>query len=237
MLFPAPLIGGTLIKRYKRFLADVRLDDGSETTAHCANPGSMLGLDAAGSRVWLSTSANPARKLRHTWELIEVDLGQGAALVGVNTSHPNRIAAEAIAAGAIDELPPPERLRREVRYGQNSRIDLLLECSGQPDCYVEIKNVHLMRRAGLAEFPDAVTSRGAKHLRELADMKRRGFRAVCLFLVQRGDARRFQLARDIDPAYGEAFDAARAGGVEMLCYGCETSLEGVRAAERIPLTG
>lgn len=237
MLFPAPLIGGTLLKRYKRFLADVRLDDGSETTAHCANPGSMLGLAAAGSRVWLSTSANPARRLRHTWELIEVDLGEGPALVGVNTSHPNRIVAEAVMAGAIGELPPPERLRREVRYGRNSRIDLLLERAGQPSCYVEIKNVHLMRRPGVAEFPDAVTARGARHLHELADMKRRGFRAVCFFLVQRSDARRFQLARDIDPAYGAAFDAALAAGVEMVCYGCETSLKGVRAAQPIPLTG
>jgi sugar fermentation stimulation protein A len=234
MLFPTPLVRGTLIKRYKRFLADVHLDDGSETTAHCANSGSMIGLDAPGSIVWLSASQNPARKLAFSWELIEDDLGPGPVLVAVNTSRPNGIVAEAIAAGAIPELPPPERLRREVRYGGASRVDILLESAGKPPCYVEVKNVHLMRRRGLAEFPDAVTARGAKHLRELAEMKRQGCRSVMVFLAQRGDAESFQLARDIDPAYGKAFDAALAAGVEMLCYGCDVSLDGVSLAQSIP---
>jgi sugar fermentation stimulation protein A len=233
MLFPTPLIRGTLIKRYKRFLSDVRLDDGAVVTAHCANSGSMIGLDAPGAPVWLSVSANPARKLKHSWELIETDLGRGPTLVGVNTHHPNGIAAEAIQGGVIAELPPPERLRREVRYGVNSRIDILLQSAGRPDCYVEIKNVHLMRRPGLAEFPDAKTIRGAKHLHELAEMKRQGCRAVMLFLVQRGDAEHFQLARDIDPGYGAAFDLALAAGVEMLCYVCDVSLGGVSVARAI----
>jgi sugar fermentation stimulation protein A len=237
MLFQSPLIRGALIKRYKRFLADVRLDDGRLVTAHCANPGAMTGLDAPGLTVWLSTSDNPARKLRHSWELVETDMGRGPTLVGVNTSRPNAIAAEAIQSGAIPELPAPGRLRRETRYGENSRIDILLETAGQPACYVEVKNVHLMRRPGLAEFPDAVTARGAKHLRELAQMKRQGFRAVTLFLVQRGDAEVFQLARDIDPAYGKAFDEALAAGVEMLCYGCKASLTGVNVECAIPIAG
>lgn len=237
MLFPGPLIRGTLIKRYKRFLADVRLEGGEEVTAHCANSGSMIGLDAPGMTVWLSVSANPSRKLKHSWELAEVDLGRGPALVGVNTSHPNAVAAEAIRAGLIAGLPAPDRLRREVPYGENSRVDIVLETAGLPDAYVEIKNVHLMRRPGLAEFPDAVTARGAKHLRELAQMKRKGFRSVMLFLIQRGDAESFQLARDIDPAYGKAFDEALAAGVEMLCYGCAVSLDGVSVACAIPCAG
>src|SRR5262249_51723175 len=170
MRFPAPLLPATLVKRYKRFLADVVLPTGETVTVHCANPGSMIGLAAPGARVWLSKSANPKRKLAHSWELIEVDFGTGAELVGINTAHPNALAVEAIAAGAVPELAGYAGLRREVKYGRNSRVDILLEHPQRPPCYVEIKNVHLMRRAGLAEFPDAVTKRGAKHLGELADM-------------------------------------------------------------------
>ncbi|MGA7486124.1 MAG: DNA/RNA nuclease SfsA [Xanthobacteraceae bacterium] len=227
MRFAAPLVSATLLRRYKRFLADVMLPSGETVTVHCANPGSMIGLAAAGARVWLSKSDNSKRKLAHSWELIEVDFGTGAELVGINTAHPNALAAEAIAAGAIAELAGYAALRREVRYGKNSRVDFLLEGPTRPPCYVEVKNVHLMRRPGLAEFPDAVTKRGAKHLAELGDMAAAGARAVMLFLIQIASARRFALARDIDPAYGRAFDAARNAGVEAIAYRCAITCEGI----------
>jgi sugar fermentation stimulation protein A len=235
MRFPAPLLPATLVKRYKRFLADVMLPSGEIVTVHCANPGSMIGLNAAGARVWLSKSDNPSRKLAHSWELIEVDFGGGAELVGINTSHPNALAAEAIAAGAIPELVGYRTIRREVKYGRNSRVDFLLEDSGRPPCYVEIKNVHLMRQPALAEFPDAVTKRGAKHLGELGDMVAAGARAVMLYLIQIGSARAFRLARDIDPAYGSAFDTARAAGVEAIAYRCGISREGIEVVEPVPI--
>ncbi|HEY6993508.1 MAG TPA: DNA/RNA nuclease SfsA [Xanthobacteraceae bacterium] len=227
MRFPAPLVPATLIRRYKRFLADVVLPSGETLTVHCANPGSMIGLAPAGARVWLSRSDNPKRKLAHSWELVEVDFGTGPELVGINTAHPNALAAEAIAAGAIAELAGYPSLRREVRYGRNSRVDFLLEDPVRPPCYLEIKNVHLMRRPGLAEFPDAVTKRGAKHLVELGDMVAAGARAVMLFLIQIASARRFALARDIDPAYGKAFDAARRAGVEAIAYRCTIGCDGI----------
>lgn len=235
MQFPNPLISGTLIKRYKRFLADVKLDDGREITAHCANPGSMMGLAEPGSRVWLSPSDNPKRKLKFSWELIEVDLGKGPALVGINTSHPNGLVADAIANGRIEELSGYGSLRREVKYGQNSRIDILLEDDGKAPCYVEIKNVHLMRDAGLAEFPDSVTARGAKHLGELAQMVAEGNRSVMVYLVQRDDAKRFSLARDIDPKYAEAFDAASGSGVEAIAYSCRLTPEGIEVDSPLPI--
>src|SRR6516162_5242157 len=204
MRFADPLIPATLVKRYKRFLADVVLATGETVTVHCANPGAMTGLNAPGARVWLSKSANTKRKLAHSWELVEVDLGAGIEFVGINTGHPNALAAEAIAAGLIPELAGYDGLRREVRYGATSRVDFLLESPSRPPCYVEIKNVHLMREPGLAEFPDAVTNRGAKHLAELRAMVAAGHRAVMLYLIQIGSARRFKLARDVDPVYGKA---------------------------------
>ncbi len=227
MQFPTSLIPGRLVQRYKRFLADVILDTGEAVTAHCANPGAMLGLNAPGNRVWLSRSDNAARKLPWSWELVEAEFGRGPELVGINTAHPNALVEEAIRDGTLSPLAGYATLRREVAYGRASRVDMMLTGEGRPDCYVEVKNVHLMRRPGLAEFPDSVTARGAKHLDELGDMVEAGHRAVMVFLIQYGGAERFALARDIDPAYGKAFDRARARGVEMLSYRCRLSPEAI----------
>lgn len=230
MKFPSELLPARLVRRYKRFLADVILADGSATTVHCANSGSMLGLDLPASEIWLSRSANPARRLPLTWELIRV----GEHLVGINTGHPNRLVAEAIADGRIPELGGYARLRREVAYGRNSRIDILLESPDRPACYVEVKNVHL-RRGEAAEFPDCVTQRGAKHLEEMADMVAAGCRAVMVYLVQRGDCAKFAIAGDLDPAYARGLVRARARGVEVLCYACDVSTEAIEVARPLPL--
>jgi sugar fermentation stimulation protein A len=235
MQFAGPLLRGTLIQRYKRFLADVRLDDGTLVTATCPNTGSMMGLKNPGQVVYLSTSDSPTRKYKHTWELVEHDLGKGPALVGVNTSHPNRIVAEAIAAGKIKPLAGYATLERERKYGKNSRIDILLSDPGKPLTYVEIKNVHMSRKAGLAEFPDSVTERGAKHLVELSDMVREGHRAVMIFLIQRADVASLSLARDVDPGYGAAFDLAAKGGVEMLALRCKPTTAGIAVDKLVPI--
>lgn len=234
MRFDRPLIRGRLVKRYKRFLADVVLDDGTTVTATCPNTGSMLGLCDPGLAVWLSTSDSPTRKYRHTWELVETDMGKGPVLAGINTGHPNRLVAEAIAAGQMKELKGYAGLRREVKYGANSRIDLLLEDAKKGLAYVEIKNVHLSRKPGLAEFPDSVTQRGAKHLAELAEMVRQGHRAVMVYLIQRADAARFALASDIDPAYAAAFRDTKASGVEAVAYCCALSPEEILVDRAIP---
>jgi sugar fermentation stimulation protein A len=234
MLLP-PLLRGTLIARYKRFLADVRLDDGRAVTATCPNTGSMLGLCAPGSVVWLSESSSPTRRYPFMWELVQADLGRGPTLVGINTGHPNKLVAEALVAGRIRALAGYPALRREVRYGQNSRIDLLLACPDRGLCYVEVKNVHLSRRHGLAEFPDSVTARGVKHLREMSAMVRQGHRAVMVFLIQRSEARRLTLARDIDPAYGDAFDAARAAGVEAIALRCRVGTGEITVDRPVPI--
>jgi sugar fermentation stimulation protein A len=233
MRFPARLIPATLVKRYKRFLADVTLPDGTTITAHVANPGAMTGLATPGARVWLSKSDNPKRKLSHSWELVEVDFGGGVELVGVNTGHPNPLVGAALAAGAIPDLAGYETIRREVKYGRNSRVDFLLESAKRPPCYVEIKNVHLMRKQGLAEFPDAKTERGAKHLEELGDMVEQGHRAVMLFLIQIGSAERFALARDIDPKYGAAYDRARQRGVEAMAWKCRIEQGGIEIVQPV----
>ena len=235
MRFAAPLIPATLVRRYKRFLADVKLDSGETITVHCANPGAMTGLLTPGGRVWLSRSPNAKRKLPHSWELAEVDFGAGPEIVGINTGWPNALVAEALAAEAIPELAGYASVRREVRYGRNSRVDFLLEGESRPPCYLEIKNVHLMRAPGLAEFPDSVTARGAKHLAELAEIAATGGRAVMLYLIQIASARRFTLAADIDPAYAAAFGVARAAGVEALAYRCVLTAEGIDLADRVPV--
>ncbi len=235
MRFCSELIPATLIKRYKRFLADVRLDDGSVATVHVANPGSMMGLQAPESRVWLSRSPNLKRKLPLSLELIEVDFGGGLELVGINTGNPNVIVAEALKAGAITQLAGYETHRREVRYGRASRVDFLLQSPDRPDCYVEVKNVHLMRQQGFSEFPDSVTDRGARHLDELTAMAKAGSRAVMLFVIQIASAASFDLARDIDPAYAAAFDRAREAGVEALAYACRINRDGVVLAAAVPV--
>ncbi|MEE9139696.1 MAG: DNA/RNA nuclease SfsA [Alphaproteobacteria bacterium] len=222
MRFPEPLIHGRLVRRYKRFLCDVEVD-GEVVTAHCPNPGSMMGLLEPGSEAWLSPARDPARKLRYTWEMVRA----AGELVGINTARTNAIVAEALSLGQIPELAGYPSLRREVRYGTASRIDLLLEEPGKPKCYVEVKNVTLKRHGGSAEFPDAVTARGAKHLRELIEMAGAGARAVMLYLVQRQDCESFRLAADIDPAYAAGFTRARAAGVEALCYACKVSPQSI----------
>lgn len=232
-----PLLRGQLVQRYKRFLADVRLDDGRTITATCPNTGSMMGLVAPGSVVWLSESDSPTRKYRFTWELVEADLGWGPTLVGINTNHPNKLVAEALAAERIAALTGYPGLRREVKYGQNSRIDILLECPRRGSCYVEVKNVHFSRVHGLAEFPDSVTARGAKHLAEMSDMVRAGHRAVMVYLIQRGDAKKLAFARDVDPTYGAAFDLAKAAGVEAIALRCRMSPEAIIVDRPVPIIG
>ncbi|MBP6878492.1 MAG: DNA/RNA nuclease SfsA [Phenylobacterium sp.] len=230
MEFAQPLVRGQLVSRYKRFFADVVLDDGTPVTAHCPNPGAMLGLNVPGLPVWLSKSDDPKRKLAHTLELVEADGG----LVGVNTMHPNRLVAEALAADAIPEVAGYAVHRREVKYGAASRVDFLLEHEGRPACWLEVKNVHLMRSPGLAEFPDCVAARSSKHLRELEAMAAQGDRAVVLFVVQRDDCLSFSACRDLDPAFAAALDQAATSGVEVLIYGCNVTTNGVRIAR--PLT-
>ncbi|MDV4143246.1 DNA/RNA nuclease SfsA [Shimia sp. FJ5] len=220
MRFQTPLVPAVLIRRYKRFLADARLEDGREITAHCANPGSMMGLATPGSRIWLEPNDDPKKKLKYGWRLVEHADGH---YTGVDTSVPNRALKSALRAHAIPELADYPLVRPEVKYGEKSRIDFLLSGDGKPDLYVEVKSVTLSRRPGLAEFPDSVTARGAKHLSELQAMIAEGHRAMMLYLVQRTDATSVTLAADIDPAYAAAFDAARAAGVEVLAYGCRIS--------------
>ncbi len=234
MKFHAPLIEGTLIKRYKRFLTDVKLKSGEVVVAHCANSGSMLSVNEPGARVWLSPAQNPDRKLRYTWEIIEIN----GHLVGINTGYPNKIVAEAIEAGQIKELKGYASLKREQKYGKNSRIDILLESENKPPCYVEVKNVTMRRHFGPkdpAEFPDAVTARGAKHLVELTDMVKKGARAVMFYMVQRGDCKSFTIASDIDPTYAIELKKALKSGVEAICYGCDVSPNGVTITKPLRL--
>ncbi|MFD3188691.1 DNA/RNA nuclease SfsA [Sedimentitalea sp. HM32M-2] len=232
MRFETPLVPARLIRRYKRFLADCRLADGREITAHCANPGSMLGLAEPGIRVWLEPNDDPKRKLKYGWRLVDHENGH---FTGVDTSVPNRALRTALQDRRIAELAAYGTVRAEVKYGQSSRIDFLLSEPGRPDAYVEVKSVTLSRQAGLAEFPDSVTKRGTKHLQELAAMAQAGHRAVMLYLVQRTDCTELALARDIDPAYAAAFVAARAQGVQTLCYGTRITPDGIDLG--VPLRG
>jgi sugar fermentation stimulation protein A len=232
MQFPSPLERGTLVSRYKRFFADVALDDGREITAHCPNPGAMLGLNTPGLRAWVSRSEDPKRKLAHTLELVEADGG----LVGINTMHPNRLVAEALAADHFPELIGYESHRREVKYGANSRVDFLLETPDRARCWLEVKNCHLRRSGTLAEFPDCVAARSLKHLKELTAMVEAGERAVMLFVIQRSDCDAFTACAELDPAYAKGLTEAAANGVEVLAYACDLTLDAVKVARRIPWT-
>lgn len=229
MRFATPLISGSLVRRYMRFLADVELDDGRIVKAHCPNTGSMMGLKDTGARVWLEGNNDPKKKL--DWGLRLVELPD--AFVGIDTSAANRLVAESLAAG-IDGLDGYDVIRSEVKYREKSRVDFLLKGAGQPDCYLEVKSVTLSRQSGVAEFPDSVTARGAKHLGDLAAMVNQGHRAVLFFLVQRTDCNRVTLAADLDPTYAQAFVAAQAAGVEVMCFDCAISPDGITVAGRIP---
>jgi sugar fermentation stimulation protein A len=231
MRFPSPLIPGRLVRRYKRFLADVEVEGAGEVTVHCPNPGAMLGLDAPGLRVWVEP-ALPGRKLPFAWRLAELGDGHWA---GIDTAVPNRVVREALLARSVPALAAYGSVRPEVKYGARSRVDFLLTEPGLPDAYVEVKNVHLRRTGDLAEFPDCVTDRGARHLDELAAMVAEGHRAVMLFLVQRTDCARFALARDLDPAYARAFAAATDAGVETIVHDTAISPEGVWLRDALPL--
>lgn len=231
MKFARPLVEGRLIRRYKRFLADIQLP-GGVVTAACPNTGSLMGCAEAGSRVWLSESDSASRKYRHTWELVEV----GKVMVGINTGLPNTLVAEAIAAGTVAELAGYGSMRREVAFGtERSRVDLLLESPGEPACYVEVKNVTAAASKGVALFPDCVSERGAKHLRELVRLKAAGLRPVQLYCVQRGDVREVRPADGIDAEYGRMLREAIAAGVEVLAYRARVTPKEIRLAERIPV--
>ena len=234
MNFPSPLARGRLVQRYKRFFADVILDDGTAVTAHCPNPGAMLGVNTPGLTVWLSKSDDPKRKLAHTLELVQTAEG---ALTGVNTMHPNRIVAEALQAGLIPELAGYETIRREVKYGEASRVDFLLTSPDRPSCWLEIKNCHLSRGSGLAEFPDCVAARSSRHLRELAAMVKAGDRAVALFVVQRMDCDRFAACADLDPVFARTLGEVASEGVEVLVYACEIDERRVALKGRLAWAG
>jgi sugar fermentation stimulation protein A len=233
MRFQTELVPARLTRRYKRFLADCVLEGcGTEVTAHCANPGSMMGLAEPGTRIWLEPNDDPAKKLKYGWRLVDHENGH---YTGVDTSLPNRALKSALERRAIAPLAEYGTVRPEVKYGQNSRIDFLLSEPGLPDAYVEVKSVTLSRAAGLAEFPDSVTARGTKHLEELSRMAQGGHRAVMLFLVQRTDCERFAAAADIDPAYARALTAAVAQGVEIFCLGTDITPESVKIAGPLAL--
>jgi sugar fermentation stimulation protein A len=231
MDFARPLVRGRLLRRYSRFLADVMLDDGRPVTAHCANPGAMLGLNAPGLAVWLEPTDDPRRKLRFAWRLVELPGGHWA---GIDTSVPNRVVGEALRAGRVPALAGYATIRAEVRYGAASRVDFLATGPGVPPAWVEVKNVHLRRGGDWAEFPDCVTARGARHLAELAAMAATGARAVMLYLVQRTDCARMRLASDLDPGYARAFAAARAAGVEAVAHATLITPWGVALGPPLP---
>lgn len=232
MRFQTELVPATLIRRYKRFLADCTLADGREVTAHCANPGSMMGLAEPGSKIWLEPNDDPKKKLKFGWRLVEHANGH---FTGVDTSVPNRALKSALVAREVAGLDAYTLVRPEVKYGENSRIDFLLTGDGLPDAYVEVKSVTLSRTPGLAEFPDSVTARGAKHLGELARVARSGHRAVLLYLVQRTDCTHVAMAGDIDPTYAAAHAAATASGVETLCLGTHITPQKITVADPLAL--
>ncbi len=232
MKWPSPLAEGRLIRRYQRFLADVDLG-GSMVTAHCPNTGSMLGCADPGSRVWLSRAVNPARKLPWTWEIVEAD----GTLVGIHTGRANTLVREAIESSAIPELAGYKTLRAEVRYGrESSRADFLLSGGRRKPCYVEVKNVTAAVRRGVALFPDAVSERGTRHLREMMAMVRAGHRALLVFCVQRGDVTEVRPADEIDPEYGRTLRRAMESGVEVVALRARVGVREIRLQVPVPVT-
>lgn len=232
MEYTSPLIEGRLIKRYKRFLADIKLADGSTITAHCANTGAMTGCRPDDARVWLSVSDNPKRKYAHSWELVELD---GGGMACINTGLTNKIALQAIEQGRIAELDGYPHCHTEVVYGdEGSRIDILLSTEQQL-CYVEVKHVTLKLDNGMAAFPDAVSQRGQKHLRELIAQVQAGHRAVMLFIIMRDDTRDFAPADHIDSRYGQLLREAAAAGVEVLAYRTRVTAQGIDVVAAVPV--
>jgi len=226
------LIQGRLVKRYKRFLADIVLDNGAEVTAHCPNTGSMKNCADEGSRVWVLDSQNEKRKYPLGWELVEVE---GQYLACINTGRANKLVKEAIENGTIKTLQGYESIRQEVKYGENSRIDLLLEDQEKGRVWVEVKNVTLLEEDNLGSFPDAVTVRGAKHLRELMAMVEQGDRAVMLFCVPHTGIERVRPADHIDPEYGRLLREAKAAGVEVIAYGADISETQISLVRELPV--
>ena len=231
MQFQTPLVPARLLRRYKRFLADVLLEDGQQVTAHCPNPGSMMGVCQPGTRVFVEPNSDPRKKLKYAWRLVDHENGH---MTGIDTGAANKIVKEALVARKIALFETYETLRAEVKYGTQSRVDFLLTEPGQKDIYLEVKSVTLMRKKGVAEFPDSVTARGLKHLQELAHVAEMGHRGVILFLIQRSDSHVCDIARDIDPAYAEGLVYALARGVEILCMDCQLSEDGIDIDKPVP---
>jgi len=234
MLLPQPMTRGVLVQRYKRFFADLVLDDGREITAHCPNSGAMLGVNLPGQGAWVSWSDDPKRKLAATLQLVEAAGPDGKGLVGVNTHLPNKLVAEALVGGVIPELTGYASIRPEVKYAAASRVDFLLTDPDRPPCWLEVKNVHLSRTPGLAEFPDCRAARSTRHLEDLAAQVKEGHRAVALFVVQREDCEGFRACAELDPAFAAGLNRAAEAGVEVLVYECVMSTEAIRVARRIP---
>lgn len=231
MQFQTPLLRAKLRQRYKRFLADVVLESGKEVTAHCGNPGKMTGLAEPGSTVWVEPNDDPKRKLNYAWKIAEIPDG----LAIVDTNMANRIVAEALAAGQIPPLAAYDTIRSEVRYGNNNRVDFMLQSNGLPDCYLEVKSVTLSLSSTRAAFPDTKTARGARHMAALAEMVGQGHRAILLYLVNRTDCETFELAADIDPAYDEAADLAAKAGVESMCFRTDITLDAASLGPQLPI--
>jgi sugar fermentation stimulation protein A len=233
MIFSQPLLEGKLIKRYKRFLADIELNSGELITAHCPNPGAMLGITEPFNKVFVSKSSNPDRKLQYSWEMVNI-LG---TWIGVNTNNPNKLVKEAIENKVIDALGDYNDFKQEVKYGKNSRIDFLLTNQKNKKCFLEVKNVHLTREDYTAEFPDCVTARGAKHMIELSNMVQEGHRCIVLYVVQRQDVNSFKVAKDLDHEYFKASTYAKKMGVEFLAYNCLINPSEIRVLERLEMLG
>ena len=227
MIFNKKLISGEFIKRYKRFFVDVKINN-KIITAHCPNTGSMMGLLSANNKVWLSKSENPERKLKYTLQIIE----NKKSMVGVNTHLTNKIVLEALEENSIKELKNLDNIKSEVKFGKNTRFDFLISKNNKK-IFVEVKNVTLSRKKGVAEFPDAVTARGLKHINELINASKRGFETYLLFLIQRNDCNQFKIAQDIDPDYYKLLTKAAKKNLNIICYDCKFSPKGIKLNKNI----